>query len=61
MFGFVIVINILEFSLLIVTGYLFKYEMRTWIVSIDWGFINTLLFLIYAYVIIKLVSALNNI
>ena len=60
MFAFVIVINIAEISLLVSTSQ-FRQNLQTWIVSIDWGIINTLLLVIYAFVIIKLISALNNI
>ena len=60
MFAFVIVINIAEISLLVSTSQ-FRPDLQTWIVSIDWGIINTLLLVIYALVIIKLISALNNI
>ena len=58
---FVVIINVVEITLLSTGGYFIDMHSMDYVVSIDWILVNFLLFIIYACVIVSLISALNNI
>ena len=61
MLTFVVIVNVSELTLLGTGGYYIDFDYMDWIVSVDWILVNFLLFMIYAFVIVSLIGALNNI